>query len=74
MPVATDALGRYLLLVTAWRQLVREAPRLPAEHLPRDWPAERCQALFWQLHDKYRIHAKKLFNEILAENRLLDEA
>jgi phenylacetic acid degradation operon negative regulatory protein len=69
-PVAMDSLGRYLMLVTAWRQLIREAPRLPAEHLPADWPAPRCHALFRRLHEEYRVHARKLFDEILADNRL----
>lgn len=65
-PTATDTLGRYLLLVTAWRQLVRETPRLPAAHLPADWPAERCLDLFRTLHDAYAPDAATLFREIVA--------
>ena len=33
---APDDLARQLLLHTEWLQLVRQDPRLPAEHLPED--------------------------------------
>lgn len=68
-PAATDDLGRDLLLISTWRQLLRETPRLPAQHLPADWPAARCQELFHGLHDRYAPTAAKLFADILAEHR-----
>jgi phenylacetic acid degradation operon negative regulatory protein len=71
-PTASDALGRYLLLVTDWRQLVRETPRLPAAHLPEDWPADRCLTLFGTLHDAYAQRAEALFQEIVATHQWPD--
>ncbi|MCI2415962.1 hypothetical protein MOQ72_00870 [Saccharopolyspora sp. K220] len=68
-PEATDELGRYLLLISGWRTLLRETPRLPATHLPADWPAARCQELFRTLHDQYAPAAAKSFAEILVANQ-----
>lgn len=68
-PAALDDLGRDLLLISTWRQLLRETPRLPARHLPADWPAADCQRLFRTLHDQYTSDAAKLFAEILATHR-----
>jgi phenylacetic acid degradation operon negative regulatory protein len=68
-PAATDELGRDLLLISTWRQLLRETPRLPATHLPPDWPAARCQELFRTLHARYEPAAAELFAEILATYR-----
>jgi phenylacetic acid degradation operon negative regulatory protein len=70
VPEATDDLGRDLVLASAYRQLLRETPRLPAEHLPRDWPAARCRELFQTLHDTYRDEARRIFAGILAEHRM----
>ncbi|WP_285484316.1 PaaX family transcriptional regulator C-terminal domain-containing protein [Amycolatopsis sp. NBRC 101858] len=69
-PEATDALGRDLVLASAWRQLLRETPRLPARHLPHDWPAAQCHELFRTLHETYREEADRLFAGILAEHRM----
>ena len=68
-PAATDELGRDLLRISTWRQLLRETPRLPAEHVPSDWPAGRCQELFRTLHARYEPAAAELFTEILAAHR-----
>lgn len=68
-PGATDELGKDILLITTWRQLLRETPRLPTEHLPADWPAARCQDLFQTLHDRYAPTAAALITEILTDNR-----
>lgn len=68
-PAATDDLGRDLLLISAWRQLLRETPRLSATHLPSDWPAARCQELFRTLHERYEPTATALVAEILATHR-----
>ncbi|WP_084965197.1 PaaX family transcriptional regulator C-terminal domain-containing protein [Thermoactinospora rubra] len=42
----SDSLARQLLLQTEWLQVIRQDPRLPQEHLPEDWPAERAQRVF----------------------------
>lgn len=68
-PSATDALGRELLLVTTWRQLLREAPRLPADQLPVHFPATRCERLFRTLHARYEPDAARLFAALLATHR-----
>jgi len=47
----TDPLAGKLLLVTDWLQIIRRDPRLPAEHLPADWPAAAAQELFRALND-----------------------
>ncbi|GAA3527835.1 PaaX family transcriptional regulator C-terminal domain-containing protein [Amycolatopsis ultiminotia] len=70
VPEATDDLGRDLVLTSAWRQLLRETPRLPAEHLPPGWPAARCHELFHALHETYRPDADRIFAGILAEHRM----
>jgi phenylacetic acid degradation operon negative regulatory protein len=67
-PAASDALARDLLLISAWRQLLRDTPRLPTEHMPEDWPAARCLDLFHTLHASYDREARRLFGEILAHN------
>ncbi|HEV7979207.1 PaaX family transcriptional regulator C-terminal domain-containing protein [Amycolatopsis sp.] len=69
-PQAADALGRDLLLISTWRQLLRETPRLPDAHLPDGWPAARCLDLFRTLHAEYHPEADRLFAGILEENRL----
>jgi phenylacetic acid degradation operon negative regulatory protein len=48
LPVA-DPLGARLSLVAAWLQAIRRDPRLPARHLPPDWPAVPAQATFREL-------------------------
>ncbi|MFC5722330.1 PaaX family transcriptional regulator C-terminal domain-containing protein [Streptomyces gamaensis] len=47
--LGSDALGGQLLLHTDWLECVRDDPRLPAEHLPADWPAIRAEKLFHSL-------------------------
>lgn len=68
-PAAADELGKDLLLISTWRQLLRETPWLPAEYLPPDWPAARCRELFRSLHEGYAPAASALVAEILAANR-----
>ncbi|SEP38058.1 PaaX family transcriptional regulator [Amycolatopsis saalfeldensis] len=70
VPEALDDLGRDLILASAWRQLLRETPRLPAGHLPDGWPAARCHELFRTLHESYRPDADRRFAGILAEHRM----
>jgi phenylacetic acid degradation operon negative regulatory protein len=44
-----DELARQLLLHNDWLQLIRQDPRLPAQHLPADWPAIPAERLFRRL-------------------------
>ncbi|TMR25201.1 PaaX family transcriptional regulator [Nonomuraea turkmeniaca] len=67
LPSAADDLARQLLLHTDWLQLVRQDPRLPAEHLPADWPAIRAETLFHTLARRYEPTAAKLAAAVLDE-------
>jgi phenylacetic acid degradation operon negative regulatory protein len=65
LPSAIDDLTRQLLLHTDWLQLVRQDPHLPAEHLPRDWPAIQAERTFQSLARKYEPRARKLADTAL---------
>ncbi|CAM5545423.1 PaaX family transcriptional regulator [Streptomyces aurantiogriseus] len=49
-PHPDDALAHRLLLQTEWLRIIRRDPRLPVEHLPGDWPAERAEKTFRSVH------------------------
>lgn len=65
LPDAPDDLARQLLLHTEWLQLVRQDPRLPAEHLPADWPAIRAEQVFHGLAEAYREPARSIAESVL---------
>jgi len=52
-PALPDRLAQQLALQTDWLQVVRRDPRLPVQHLPEGWPAERAQDLFYALNGEY---------------------
>lgn len=52
-PAAPDDLARQLLLHTDWLQVIRKDPRLPAGHLPADWPAVAAEEAFRRLAAGY---------------------
>ncbi|WP_256862187.1 PaaX family transcriptional regulator C-terminal domain-containing protein [Microbispora sp. GKU 823] len=60
-----DDLARQLLLHTDWLQLVRQDPHLPAEHLPRDWPAIQAEQTFQALAQRYEPPAAELAATVL---------
>jgi phenylacetic acid degradation operon negative regulatory protein len=64
--VASDPLGRSLLLVTCWRQLVRETPRLPDQYLPPGWSAGRCAEVFQKIFAEDESEANAAFRGIIA--------
>ncbi|WP_244313173.1 PaaX family transcriptional regulator [Microbispora hainanensis] len=64
-PGAPDDLARQLLLHTDWLQLVRQDPHLPAEHLPRDWPAIQAERTFQTLAQRYEPPAAGLAATLL---------
>ncbi|WP_019819699.1 PaaX family transcriptional regulator [Saccharomonospora saliphila] len=61
----TDVLARHLLLQADWLQIVRRDPRLPREHLPGDWPAERAQQTFRLLNAELEPAARALAADVL---------
>ncbi len=60
-----DSLARQLLLQAEWLQVVRRDPRLPREHLPADWPAERAQRVFRSVYAELDPAARAITAELL---------
>ncbi|PXY22898.1 PaaX family transcriptional regulator [Prauserella muralis] len=60
-----DPLARHLLLQTEWLQAIRGDPRLPREHLPADWPAERAQHVFRTLNAELEPSARAIAADVL---------
>ncbi|WP_189229825.1 PaaX family transcriptional regulator [Streptomyces flaveolus] len=65
-PDGDEALVLRLRMQTEWLGLIRRDPRLPVEHLPDDWPAERAEKTFRTVHDRLTPPARD------AARRLLD--
>jgi phenylacetic acid degradation operon negative regulatory protein len=51
-PYAGDPLAAHLAIVTEWLRIIRTDPRLPACHLPPDWPAVPAQKTFHHLESE----------------------
>jgi phenylacetic acid degradation operon negative regulatory protein len=62
---APDDLARQLLLHAEWLQLIRKDPRLPAGHLPAEWPAIHAERLFEQLAAAYADPAQAIAGALL---------
>ena len=60
-----DPLAAQLLLASDWLQVIRADPRLPAEHLPADWPAAKAESLFVELDQGVAKRAGEIAREIL---------
>ncbi|MGP3964040.1 PaaX family transcriptional regulator C-terminal domain-containing protein [Nonomuraea sp. 3N208] len=58
---------RQPLLHTDGLQLIRQDPRIPAEHLPADWLAIRAEKLFHTLIHRYEPSAGQLAATVLDE-------
>jgi phenylacetic acid degradation operon negative regulatory protein len=64
-PPLPDRLAQHLALQTDWLQVIRQDPRLPARHLPRDWPAARAQEVFRALYAEIDPEARAIAARIL---------
>jgi phenylacetic acid degradation operon negative regulatory protein len=64
-PQLPDDLARQLALQADWLQVIRRDPRLPLQHLPAGWPAERAQELFRALNAEYDPEARQILAEVL---------
>jgi phenylacetic acid degradation operon negative regulatory protein len=64
-PQLPDHLARQLVLQAEWLQVIRRDPRLPLQHLPDGWPAERAQELFRALNAEYDPEAQQILAEVL---------
>ena len=51
-PQLPDGLAAQLVVQAHWLQVIRRDPRLPVQHLPADWPAEKAHRLFRTLYDE----------------------
>jgi phenylacetic acid degradation operon negative regulatory protein len=60
-----DPLAVQLLLASDWLQVIRSDPRLPAEHLPADWPAAKAESLFVELDKTMERPAGEIARQIL---------
>jgi phenylacetic acid degradation operon negative regulatory protein len=64
-PRRRDPLAVQLLLASDWLQVIRSDPRLPAEHLPADWPAAKAESLFVELDKTMEGPAGEIARQIL---------
>lgn len=64
-PALPDDFARQLVLQADWLQVIRRDPRLPARHLPADWPAERAQRLFLDLDAEFAPGAGRIARDVL---------
>ncbi len=61
-----DALGARLRLISEWLDIIRTDPRLPARHLPPDWPARPAQETFHRIARQTETPARRMAAELLA--------
>jgi phenylacetic acid degradation operon negative regulatory protein len=64
-PRRRDPLAVQLLLASDWLQVIRSDPRLPAEHLPADWPAAAAESLFVELDKTVAQPAAEIARQLL---------
>ncbi|MET8472205.1 PaaX family transcriptional regulator C-terminal domain-containing protein [Streptomyces sp. NPDC006422] len=60
-----DPLGARLRLVSEWLDTIRADPRLPACHLPLDWPARSAQETFRRIAERTEAPARAMARELL---------
>ncbi|MHB9755656.1 PaaX family transcriptional regulator [Streptomyces sp. BYX5S] len=64
-PLRADPLGTRLRLVSEWLDTIRTDPRLPAGHLPDDWPAGAAQETFHRIAGQTELPAREMAHELL---------
>ncbi|MEU2779803.1 PaaX family transcriptional regulator C-terminal domain-containing protein [Streptomyces sp. NPDC007162] len=60
-----DAVVTRLRLVSEWLDIIRTDPRLPARHLPADWPAHAAEATFHQVAADTEAPARRMAADLL---------
>jgi len=60
-----DALGIRLRVISEWLDIIRTDPRLPARHLPSDWPARAAQETFHRIAQQTEAPARRTATEFL---------
>lgn len=60
-----DPVGNRLRLISEWLDIIRTDPRLPARHLPADWPAQPAHDTFHRIADRTAAPARGMAAELL---------
>ncbi|MFP3986077.1 PaaX family transcriptional regulator C-terminal domain-containing protein [Streptomyces sp. E11-3] len=60
-----DPIGTRLRLISEWLGIIRTDPRLPAPHLPADWPARTAQRTFHHIAEHTEAPARQMAAELL---------
>ncbi|MGW0332368.1 PaaX family transcriptional regulator [Streptomyces sp. NPDC003011] len=60
-----DPIGTRLRLVSEWLWTIRADPRLPARHLPPDWPARPAQETFRRVAEQTADPAQRMARALL---------
>ncbi|CAM5303383.1 PaaX family transcriptional regulator OS=Streptomyces alboniger OX=132473 GN=CP975_27800 PE=4 SV=1 [Streptomyces alboniger] len=60
-----DPIGTRLRLVSEWLWTIRTDPRLPARHLPAEWPARPAQETFRRVAEQTEVPAERMAGELL---------
>lgn len=60
-----DPIGTRLRLVSEWLSTIRTDPRLPARHLPPEWPARPAQETFQRVAEHTAQPARLMARELL---------
>lgn len=66
-----DPLAAKLLLACDWLQVIRADPRLPAVHLPADWPAAAAEARFRRVDGLVVEGAARIAEQLMDVRPLL---
>jgi phenylacetic acid degradation operon negative regulatory protein len=65
-----DPNGTHLILISEWLGIIRTDPRLPARHLPADWPARAARETFQRVADHTGTPARQMAAELLETSPL----
>ena len=65
-----DPVGTRLCLISEWLGILRTDPRLPARHLPADWPARSAHAAFHRIAEQTDAPARRMAAGLLETTPL----
>ncbi|MGY1495389.1 PaaX family transcriptional regulator [Streptomyces sp. QTS52] len=60
-----DPIGVRLRVISEWLDTIRADPRLPAGHLPPDWPARSAQETFHRIARQTEAPARRMATDLL---------
>ncbi|MFJ8112309.1 PaaX family transcriptional regulator C-terminal domain-containing protein [Streptomyces sp. NPDC096132] len=67
---SVDPLATHLCLVAEWLGAIRADPRLPARHLPSDWPARSAEETFRRIAERTTRPARQVAAALLETTPL----